>query len=78
MYLVLHVITGQILINPVYKIPWAFSAKHVAEQLVKPDCPANLINMFGQVLEYNKITKPVSLDEFEIIYREGEYDPNSN
>lgn len=73
MFLVLHIPSGQFLWNPCLNTYWQFSVKRVADQLVDPACPVNLltdwtIKSANKQVDWDNIL----LDEFEIVEVENE------
>ena len=71
MYLVLHIPSGQFLWNPCLNTYWEFGSKRVANQLVDPECPVNILSQWGPIQDANKQVdwKNVLIEEFTIVER---------
>jgi hypothetical protein len=69
MFLVLHIPSGQYLWNPVLNTYWAFGFKPIANQLVDPNCPVNILSDWDFIRKANPQIdwKAALLEEFEIV-----------
>lgn len=69
MFLILHIPSGQFLWNPCLNTYWGFRYKRIADQLVDPKCPVNVLEHDYVIHEANPQVDwtNATVDEFEIV-----------